>query len=254
MKFNVLTLFPECFMDSKGNLVGPLGVGIISRSFIQKKWELELDDLKKYGSHLCRLDGKPAGGGPGMIFKPDKLSASLEKYKESNLYFLSPRGKKFDQEIARSMTKEKEITFFSGRYETIDQRLINYYNMKEISIGDYVLCGGEGAIQVIIEAVVRLLPGVMNNEESGVEESFSHILLEHDQYTQPRIWNGLAIPPVLLSGNHSEIQRWQRNNSIQITYSKRPDLYEDFTFLTLVLFLVRYFAGVTRVRKFMKSI
>lgn len=252
MKFNILTLFPECFLKNN-ELTGTLSVGLIGKSF-NNQWTINLDDLKQYNSHLCRIDERPIGGGPGMILRPDKLGNVLEKYNNSKIYFLSPRGKQFNQQMAEDMLKTDSITFLSGRYETIDQRLIDYYNMEEISIGDYILCGGEVAIQVIMESIIRLLPGVMNNHESGLEESFTNILLEHDQYTKPLIWNNLSVPDILLTGNHQLISNFQWQNSINITYKKRPDIYQKFIFVTILLFITRLFLKVTRVHKFFKQL
>jgi tRNA (guanine37-N1)-methyltransferase len=252
MKFNILTLFPECFMNN-GNLVGSLGIGLVGKAF-NRQWNMNLDDLKQYGSHLCRMDDRPAGGGPGMIFKPDKLNLAIEKYSHTKLFFLSPRGNPFNQSKAfEIMNKYDEITLLSGRYETIDQRIIDYYNMEEISIGDYILCGGEVGIQVIMEAIIRLLPGVMNNDESGMEESFSSILLEHNQYTKPIVWNDLEIPHILLSGNHELVNDWKLQNSLEITYNKRPDLYGKFVDLIVKSIIIKIMIKNNRILKFFKK-
>ncbi len=252
MKFNVLTLFPECFMNND-QLVGPLGVGLIGKAF-NNHWYLNLDDLKQYGSHLCRMDDRPAGGGPGMIFKPDKLSPAIDKYGHSKLFFVSPRGKPLNQCKAFDIiNKYDEITLLSGRYETIDQRIIDYYNIEEISIGDYILCGGEVAIQVIMETIIRLLPGVMNNDESGMEESFSNILLEHDQYTKPAIWNNLEIPQILLCGNHELVNSWKLQNSLEITYNKRRDLYDKFVDYIIKTVIIKIIIKNNRILKFFKK-
>lgn len=254
MRFNIISLFPECFLNEKNEITGTLSVGLIGKAY-GSKWFLHVDDLKKYSTHLCRMDDRPCGGGPGMIFKPDKLSECLEKYKHKKIFVLSPRGKTLNQEKIKDLiVNYEEITFLSGRYETIDQRLIDYYNMEEISIGDYILCGGEVAIQVIMEGIIRLLPDVMNNDDSGEEESFSSMLLEHDQYTQPKQWNGLYVPDVLFTGDHNKINQWRIINSIEKTFKVRKDLYNKFTVIVLETIILKYMSKNNKMKRFIFSL
>lgn len=255
MKFNVITLFPEAFIKN-GELVGGLGVGIIKKAF-NKIWSLNIDNLKQYSTPYNKIDERPVSGGAGMILKPDMLEKAVEKYVNSKMYFVSPRGKPLTQEVVKELSKMEEITFISGRYETIDQRIIDYYNIEEISIGDYVLCGGELPIQVIMESVIRLLPGVMYNEESAHNESFSNILLEYDQYTKPLEWKNLMVPEILLSGHQKKIEMWQLYNSVEVTFKQRKDLYDIFLCWIMRFVVIVYMNKSnmrTRIKNYFKNV
>jgi tRNA (guanine37-N1)-methyltransferase len=233
--FKIISIFSEVFIRNDV-LVGNLGVGIIKKSF-NKLWNLDLIDLKKYN----RIDDRIAGGGPGMLIKPEIMFDCLKEIKSKNIYFTSPRGERFSQNTAKRILNEENVVFVCGRYEGIDQRIIDYFQMKEISIGDYILCGGEVAVQVILESVIRLIPGVLNNHQSIEEESFSNILLENDQFTKPNSWLNMSIPEVLLSGNHKDKNLWKLKNSLQKTFNNRKDLYDSFVEFVLLLIIIRIF-------------
>ena len=217
---NIFTLYPEIFP-------GALGYGIYQRAFEKKIWELNVKNIRDYAydKHDTE-DDKPFGGGSGMVLKADVLNECLDKNSNDyKTYYLSPRGKVFNQELANEFSKLKGINLLCGHFEGIDQRILDHRNIDEISVGDYVLSGGESAAVVVLDAVLRLLPGVLGNEKSTKEESFNNHLLEHPKYTQPRKWRDLEVPKVLLSGNHGEIKDWRLNQSQSITQRLRPDLW-----------------------------
>ena len=176
------------------------------------------------------VDDTPYGGGSGMLLKPDVLAKSLDQneIKGGRIIYLSPKGKKFDQNYAQELSDEKSISLICGHFEGVDERVLSTRNIEEISIGDYVLSGGETAAFVVIDSVLRLLPGILGNENSKVDESFENGLLEYPQYTKPQIWEEKAVPEVLLSGDHSKIKDWRLSQSEAITRVRRPDLWEKY--------------------------
>jgi tRNA (guanine37-N1)-methyltransferase len=176
------------------------------------------------------VDDTPYGGGSGMLLKPDVLAKSLDQneIKGGRIIYLSPKGKKFDQNYAQELSDEKSISLICGHFEGVDERVLATRNIEEISIGDYVLSGGETAAFVVIDSVLRLLPGILGNENSKVDESFENGLLEYPQYTKPQIWEEKAVPEVLLSGDHSKIKDWRLSQSEAITRVRRPDLWEKY--------------------------
>ena len=220
-KATVITLFPDAFP-------GALGVSIIERARQNKLWSLEVINLREFGLGVHRsVDDTPAGGGAGMIIRPDVAAAALDSLPDDGRprLYLSPRGKTFSQGMAREFSRTSGLVMFCGRFEGLDQRVLDKRNLMEISIGDYVLAGGELAAQTIIESCVRLLPNVPGNKESVIEESFKDDLLEHPQYTVPREWEGEKTPEILLSGNHGRIAKWRKEQARHLTKSRRPDLW-----------------------------
>lgn len=218
----VLTLFPEMFP-------GPLDVSLLGQARAANIWSLETLQIRDFGLGRHRqVDDTPAGGGAGMVLRADVLGSALDHAKtispDSPLIYLSPRGIPLTQSLARDLSEGPGVTLLAGRFEGIDQRVIDARGLKEISIGDYVLAGGELAAMVLIEACVRLLPGVLGAADSLASESFETGLLEYPQYTKPRDWEGLPIPDILLSGDHKKVAEWRRRQSEQLTADRRPDL------------------------------
>ena len=224
----VLTLYPEMFP-------GPLGVSLAGRARKEGKWSLDAVNIRDFAADKHRtVDDTPAGGGAGMVLRADVLDRALaavggvEDRARWPLVYLSPRGQRFDQAMARRWAAASGVTLLCGRFEGVDQRFLDHHRVEEVSLGDFVLSGGEIAAQAMIDATVRLLPGVLGNQASTVEESFSDGLLEFPQFTKPAVWNDLPIPEVLLSGNHGEILKWRRAQAEAITRERRPDLWEKF--------------------------
>jgi tRNA (guanine37-N1)-methyltransferase len=222
---NVFTIFPEAFP-------GNLGVSIIGRAIRQSIWNLNLIHLKRFPVKSDRIDFPPCGGGAGMILSPitfdlafNTLSAEAKQMRR--IYF-SPRGRQLEQKDLTEISQSEGITMLCGRYEGVDQRILDIYGMEEISIGDFVLLGGEAAAMVIIEGCVRLLPGVVGENESISNDSFQQNLLEHDQYTTPRIFRENSVPELLFSGNHRKIEEFRHNQSKIRTIFRRPDLWARF--------------------------
>ena len=181
--------------------------------------------------NIKTVDDTPFGGGSGMIIKPEVLANSLNKYvkqDEKNYFIFLPKGKKFTQEMAKNFLKEKTTNIICGHFEGIDQRVIETRNIEEVSIGDFILSGGETAAYVFIDVIVRLLPGVLGNDQSALEESFENNLLEYPQYTKPQKWESKCVPDVLLSGDHAKIKDWRLSQSEAITRRRRPDLWEKY--------------------------
>lgn len=222
----VITLFPEAFP-------GTLGLSLTGRALELGLWALEPIDLRAFGIGRHRnVDDTPAGGGAGMVLRPDVVGPALDEAAIGTpadrarwpVVYASPRGRPFTQATARSWAAGAGITLLCGRFEGVDQRVLDHYGVEEVSLGDFVLTGGEIAAQAMLDATVRLLPGVLGNATSTEEESFAAGLLEHDQYTRPADWQGRAIPEVLLSGNHARIAEWRRAQSLALTRARRPDL------------------------------
>lgn len=223
----VITLFPEAFP-------GTLGLSLTGKALDQGLWALDAIALRDFGIGKHRnVDDTPAGGGAGMVLRADVVAAALEAAQRGApadrtrwpVVYLSPRGTRFDQATARRWAAADGLTLICGRFEGVDQRVLDHHAIEEVSLGDFVMTGGEIAAQAMIDAVVRLLPGVLGNAESAFEESFSEGLLEHPQFTKPPVWEGREIPPVLLSGNHAAVTSWRRAQAEQITRERRPDLW-----------------------------
>jgi len=221
----VLTLFPEMFP-------GALGLSLAGKALAEGTWALETIDIRDFATDKHRsVDDTPAGGGAGMVMRADIAAAAIDTTRKDMVpgtptFYLSPRGTPLTQERARELAQGPGVLLLCGRFEGIDQRVLEARNVEEISIGDYVLSGGELAAQVLIDACVRLLPGVAGNESSLAEESFAQGLLEYPHYTRPREWEGHAIPDVLLSGDHEKIAQWRREQAEKITEERRPELWE----------------------------
>lgn len=219
-----LTLFPDAFP-------GVLGASIIGGAEKSGIWQLETVDIRNFSTNRHRtVDDTPAGGGPGMVLKPDVADAAIDSVARDGrpLIYLTPRGKPLTQKRVRQLSSGPGLIVFCGRFEGLDQRVIEARQMEEISIGDFILAGGEVAAQAMIEACVRLLPGVLGASESADEESFETGLLEYPLYTKPREWKDRAIPDVLLSGDHGKIAQWRRDKQIEITKARRPDIWETY--------------------------
>ena len=224
---SVLTLFPEMFP-------GPLGHSLAGRALERGIWSLDCYQIRDFaiGKHKD-VDGPACGGGVGLVMRADVMGAAIDHVLAQHderpvLLYPSPRGKTVSQPFLRELAEQRSALFVCGRYEGLDQRVIDHYQLIEVSIGDYILSGGEQAAIVILDAVVRLLPGVMGKQVSHQQESFETGLLEHDHYTQPRDWRGQDVPPVLLSGHHQQIEIWRQQNAEMKTKQRRPDLWNSF--------------------------
>jgi tRNA (guanine37-N1)-methyltransferase len=219
-KATVLTLFPEMFP-------GPLGVSLAGRALEQGIWSLDARDIRASATDRHRtVDDHPAGGGAGMVLKPDVLAAAIDAApQEGPRLLMSPRGEPLTQRLVRELSGGPGCLIVCGRFEGVDERVIEKRQLREVSIGDYVLSGGEPAAIVLLDAVVRLLPGVMGKQASGEEESFEGGLLEHPHYTKPNLWEGVEIPGILLSGDHKAIARWKQEQREALTKARRPDLW-----------------------------
>jgi len=217
----VLTLFPEMFP-------GPLGISLLGKGLANSLWSLEVRDIRDHGLGKHRsVDDTPAGGGPGMVMRADVAVAALDAIDRNNrpLIYLSPRGRALTQARVRELTAGPGAVLLCGRFEGLDQRAIEARAIEEISIGDFVLAGGEIAAMALIEACVRLIPGVLGDQSSTTEESFASGLLEYPHYTRPQIVEGLTIPEVLTGGNHSEISKFRQGEAERLTRERRPDLW-----------------------------
>ena len=220
----VFTLYPEYFP-------GYLSKGLFGKAMSEKIWNLETVNIRDYSFDKHKtVDDTPYGGGNGMLIKADVLAKSLdEKIKEKEkIIYLSPKGKLFNHKYAKEFSSEKSLNLICGHFEGIDERIIQSRNIEEISIGDFVLSGGEAAAFIILDAVLRFLPGVLGNENSTEEESFENGLLEYPQYTKPQIWEDKRVPDVLLSGDHAKIKDWRLSQSEAITRDRRPDLWQKY--------------------------
>jgi tRNA (guanine37-N1)-methyltransferase len=220
----VLTIFPELFP-------GPLGASLAGKASANGLWSLETLDIRDFTTDRHRsVDDTPAGGGPGMIMRADVLGRAVDAVADGgrDRLLMSPRGRPLDQAWVRELARGSGVVAVCGRFEGIDERLISARGLTEVSIGDYVLAGGELAAMVLIDACVRLIPGVMGKASSGEEESFSANLIEHPQFTRPQVWEGLAIPEVLTSGDHGKVEAWRRAEAERLTRERRPDLWAAY--------------------------
>ncbi|MEE2878984.1 MAG: tRNA (guanosine(37)-N1)-methyltransferase TrmD [Pseudomonadota bacterium] len=221
---SIITLFPDAFP-------GLLDVSILGRARAEGIWSLDVTDLRSFGLGKHRqVDEAPAGGGAGLVLRPDVAAAAIDSLPRGDrpLIYLSPRGRPFDQAMARDFAAAPGLICFCGRFEGLDERVIEKRDMIEVSLGDFVLAGGEAAAQAVTEATVRLLPGVAGNQASLEDESFSHGLLEYPQFTLPRRWEDEPTPDVLLSGDHGKIAEWRLNRSKLLTEARRPDLWAAY--------------------------
>ncbi len=218
----VLTLDPD-------RCPGPLGRSMAGRGLEDGIWSLDARNIRDHATDRhASVDDTPAGGGPGMVLKPDVLARAIDAAGSQQdtrpRLLMSPRGRPLTQDYVHELASGAGVVIVCGRFEGVDERVIEARNLTEVSVGDYVLSGGEPAAHILLDAIVRLLPGIMGNDASGTDESFEHGLLEHPQYTRPREWEGLEIPSVLLSGDHAAIVRWKREQSEKLTTERRPDL------------------------------
>ena len=224
MQAQIFTLYPELFP-------GPLNKGLYGKALSNNIWNLKIVNIRDYSSDKHKtVDDTPFGGGSGMLIKPDVLANSLDQNVKPNekIYYLTPKGKLFSQKLAKKLSKEKTINLICGHFEGVDQRVIDTRNIEELSIGDYVLSGGETAALVVLDSILRLIPGVLGNDQSISEESFENGLLEYPQYTKPQIWEKKSVPDVLLSGDHAKIKDWRLSESEAITRDRRPDLWQKY--------------------------
>ena len=226
ISIKVLTLFPELFP-------GPLGISVTGKALKSKLWNLEAINIRNFALDTHKsVDSPPAGGGTGMVMKPDVMSRAIDHAVGSqhrNIFYLSPRGKVLTQAKLHELAKLEGFVLICGRFEGVDQRVIDHYNIEEISIGNYVLTGGEMAAYVLIDGCIRLLPGVLGNDGSNLEESFAvnseyQNLVEYPQYTKPNVWHGYKIPDVLTSGDHQKVKKWRLEQAQILTKKLRPDL------------------------------
>ncbi len=226
-KAKIITLFPSAFP-------GVLGESLTGKALQEGLWQLETVDLRQFGIGKHRnVDDTPAGGGAGMVLRADVLGEAIEHTMAGvrgnwPLIYLSPRGRRMDQTMMQNLARCEGMTLLCGRFEGVDERVLEHYGIQEVSLGDFVMTGGEIAAQALIDATVRLIPGVLGNLASAEEESFSSGLLEHPQYTRPAEWKGRPIPEVLMSGHHGQIAKWRNDMSEQITRTRRPDLWESY--------------------------
>ncbi|MEL7230745.1 MAG: tRNA (guanosine(37)-N1)-methyltransferase TrmD [Pseudomonadota bacterium] len=227
---SILTLYPAMFP-------GPLGHSLAGRALERGDWALETVQIRDFatGKHM-NVDDTPTGGGAGMVLRPDVLGRAIDsvamkgaspKYDERPRLLMSPRGKPLTQKRVRALAAGPGAVIVCGRFEGVDQRVIDRRGLEEVSIGDYILSGGEVAAITLLDAIVRLLPGVMGNAQSGEQESFENGLLEHPHYTKPAEWEGERAPPILISGDHAKVAQWQHEQAVKLTRERRPDLLED---------------------------
>ena len=221
---SVLTIFPEMFP-------GPLGLSLAGKALASGAWSLDVVDIREFATDKHRtVDDTPAGGGPGMVMKADVLGRAIDATATDTRprLLMSPRGTPLTQARIEALTRDAGVVLVCGRFEGIDERVIAARELEEVSVGDYVLSGGEIAAMALIDACVRLLPGVMGTAASGAEESFADGLLEYPHYTRPQVWEGRQIPEILLSGDHAKIAAWRRAEAERLTRERRPDLWAAF--------------------------
>ena len=224
LQARIFTLYPEIFP-------GPLNKGLYGRALSNKIWDLNVINIRDFSEDKHKtVDDTPFGGGSGMLIKADVLARSIDKYTKKNekIFYLSPKGKLFDQETAKLLSKENYINLICGHFEGVDQRLLETRNIQELSVGDYVLSGGETAAFVILDSILRLVPGIIGNKSSAEDESFENGLLEYPQYTKPQKWEKKEVPDVLLTGDHAKIKDWRLAQSRDITRRRRPDLWKKY--------------------------
>ena len=225
LQAQVFTLYPEVFP-------GPLDKGLYGKAMAKRLWSLNVINIRDAATDKHKtVDDTPYGGGTGMLLKPDVLAKSIDQNIDNEgerIFYLSPKGKKFDQNLAMELSKVKSFSLICGHFEGVDERVLTTRNIEEISIGDYVLSGGETAAIVVLDSVLRLLPGVLGNEKSASEETFENGLLEYPQYTKPQIWEQKPVPDVLLSGDHAKIKDWRLSQSEAITRARRPDMWQKY--------------------------
>ena len=226
LQVKLFTLYPDLFP-------GLLDTGIYNKAKNKRIWDLEVINIRDYASDKhSTVDDTPFGGGSGMLLRPDVIASALDqnidKKLNEEIIYLSPKGLKFNQSLARELSKKNKLNILCGHFEGVDQRVLQTRNIKEVSIGDYILSGGETAAAVLIDSIIRLLPGVLGNEMSSKEESFENGLLEYPQYTKPQKWEEKCTPDVLLSGDHAKIKDWRLSQSEAITRRQRPDLWEKY--------------------------
>ena len=213
LRAQIFTLYPEFFP-------GPLSKGLYGKAMSKKLWDLKVVNIRDYATDKHKtVDDTPYGGGSGMLMKPDVLAKSIDEnvVKDERIFYLSPKGKLFDQNFAKDLSKEKSISLICGHFEGVDERILSTRKIEEISLGDFVLSGGETAAYVVLDSILRLLPGVLGNDQSTNDESFENVLLEYPQYTKPPIWEEKSVPDVLLSGDHAKIKDWRLSQSEAIT-------------------------------------
>ena len=223
-EIKIFTLYPSLYP-------GPLNTGIFKKALESKIWDLKVINIRDYAADKhSSVDDTPFGGGSGMLLRPDVVASALDENLKSidTTIYLSPKGKRFNQEVAKKLSKKKRLNLLCGHFEGVDQRLLETRNIQEYSVGDFILSGGETASFVFIDTIIRLLPGVLGNNNSTKEESFENDLLEYPQYTKPQIWEGKRTPAVLLSGDHSKIKGWRLSQSEAITRRQRPDLWKKY--------------------------
>ena len=223
-KAKIFTLYPEYFP-------GPFEIGICKKAFEKKLWDLKLINIRDYADDKHKtVDDTPYGGGVGMLMRPDVVAKSLDANldEKETVYYLTPKGKIFNQDIAKDIVKKNKVNILCGHFEGVDQRVLDSRNVEEISIGDFILSGGEMASFVVLDTVLRLVPGVLGNLNSTKDESFENGLLEYPQYTKPQIWEKLSVPDILLSGDHNKIKSWRLSQSEAITRLRRPDLWQKY--------------------------
>lgn len=222
LNVKILTIFPEIFPSF-------LGTSLTGRALKDGIWNMEAVNIRDYAfDKHGSVDDTPCGGGAGMIMRPDVLGNAIDhNYKGGKIIYMSPRGQVLTQQKVHELSKEDNLTIICGRFEGIDERVLEEYNIEELSIGDYILTGGEQAAMIMLDAVVRLLPNVLGNAASTENESFENGLLEYPQYTRPIEWKNRKVPEVLLSGHHENVAKWQKEKALQITKERRPDLLEN---------------------------
>ena len=224
LQVQIFTLYPEIFP-------GPFDKGLYGKAMLNKIWDLKVVNIRDAAEDKHKtVDDTPFGGGSGMLLKADVLARSIDQNKNNRdrIFYLTPKGKKFDQKFAQELSQEKSINLICGHFEGVDERVLSTRNIEEISIGDYVLSGGEIAAFVILDGILRLLPGVLGNDQSKIDESFTNGLLEYPQYTKPKIWEEKSVPEVLLSGDHNKNKEWRLSQSEAITRGRRKDLWEKY--------------------------
>ena len=223
LKAKIFTIFPELFP-------GFLGYSLTGRALEEKIWSVETVNIRDYATDKHgSVDDTPCGGGAGMVMRPDVLGRALKaNCTGGKILAMSPKGRPLTQEMVKAYVQENEINIVCGRFEGIDERVIEAFDIEEVSIGDYILTGGEQAAQILLDAVVRLLPGVLGNAESTVSESFEDNLLEYPQYTRPTEWEGRKVPEILLGGHHQKIENWRKEQAMKTTEERRPDLWKKY--------------------------